>query len=197
MEYEEYLECAKKHIDSCEQILEGLKHNGAENKEAFLDVWYLSGYILEGFTVYSAYKLNDWNPPCGGKYNDKDIMGRYDKNFSRKTKLDYFEKRLVKGRSIFQELGIEIKYSVRGHGFQEIIKNILKKAPLDGLPVLGDGPVNEEVEKLIQAWKPEIRYWYQSNRNEEKNIKIPDLNQELLERLLNTCKEIYKQMANI
>ena len=88
MEYDEYLKCADKHIKSCQQILEGLKHNGAENKEAFLDVWYLSGYILEGCTIYSVYKLKGWNPPT----KDKDIKRRFHYEFTKKTHLDFFGK---------------------------------------------------------------------------------------------------------
>ena len=69
MIYEEYLECAKKHLKSCHQLLEGLKEN-ADNKEAYLDIWYLSGYIIEGFTVYSAYKINGWNPKTADGQKD-------------------------------------------------------------------------------------------------------------------------------
>lgn len=190
MEYNEYLKCARKHIESCRQILEGLKHNGIENKEAFLDVWYLSGYILEGFTVYSAYKIYKWNPPMKWKKGE-DIQGRYDKNFSRKSNIDFFRQRRVNGINVLQEAGIEIKYSVQGHGFQEIINNRLKGEPnIARLPVLGDGPVDRDVYELIKVWNPQIRYWYESSGN----IKIPELSQDLLERLLNTCIEIYKNL---
>ena len=60
MIYEEYLECARKHLISCQQLLECLTEN-TDNKEAYLDIWYLSGYIIEGFTVYSASLVSNKN----------------------------------------------------------------------------------------------------------------------------------------
>lgn len=115
MIYEEYLECARKHLKSCRQILEGLKEN-TDNKAAYLDIWYLSGYIIEGFTVYSAYKINNWNPPS----SEKDIKKKYDRNFSKKTHLDFHRCRLYPNTNIPVFPPGLIKCSVQGHDYKSI-----------------------------------------------------------------------------
>lgn len=190
MIYEEYLECARKHLKSCQQLLEGLKEN-TDNKEAYLDIWYLSGYIIEGFTVYSAYKINGWNP----KSDDgvKDIKLKYDKPFSYKTHLDFHRCRLYKNTNtpVFPP-GL-IKCSVQGHDYKSIIDKLLIKEPIfKDFPIMGTAAVDNDVKVLVDNWKPDIRYWYKEEQMKEKNI--PVLTPDLLKRLLEMCNDIYKKM---
>ena len=60
MLYTEYLECAKKHVLGCGQMLASYKENGQNDINVWLELYYLSGYILEAITVYSVYKLGGW-----------------------------------------------------------------------------------------------------------------------------------------
>lgn len=189
MIYEEYLECARKHLISCQQLLECLTEN-TDNKEAYLDIWYLSGYIIEGFTVYSAYKINNWNPPT----KEKDIKSKYDIGFSERTHLDYFRCRLCPKTNIPVFSKGLINYSVQGHNYQSIIQGLLSTSPtFKGFPIMGDGTVDKDVKTLIDSWKPDIRYWYKAE--EMKNI--PTLTVDLLKRLIETCNNIYKKMITV
>lgn len=191
MIYEEYLECARKHLKSCQQLLEGLKEN-TDNKEAYLDIWYLSGYIIEGFTVYSAYKINGWNP----KSDDgvKDIKYKYDKTFSHKTHLDFYYCRVCKGKPVFPP-GL-IKYTVQGHRYQSIIEGLLVKVPIfKDVPIMGFGAIDNDVKILVDNWTPDVRYWYKEDQM--KGSKMPILTVDLLKRLIKTCNDVYKKMITV
>ena len=186
MNYDEYLKCAEKHLKSCQQLLEGIKES-TSNKEACLDIWYLSGYIIEGFTVYSAYKINGWNPKC----KVKDIKLRFDESFSYKTRLDFHYHRVYKGKPVFPS-GL-ITYFVQGHDYKSIIEGLLVKEPVfKDVPIIGLGTIDSEVKILVDNWKPDIRYWYKEEQMKEK--KIPILTVDLLKRLIETCNDIYKKM---
>lgn len=162
MLYKEYLYCAKKHLISCRQLLEGLKGN-VGNYETYLDIWYLSGYIIEGFVVYSAYKINDWNP------SNKDIIEEHDRKFSEKTHLDFYYRRKYKNTSIPVFPKNLITYFIQGHNFNPIIKNILSTNPVFyDLPILGQGKIDPDVKKLVENWNPSIRYWYKDDNSSLK-----------------------------
>lgn len=185
MDYDEYLKCAQKHLKSCQQLLEGLNKD-TENKEAYLDIWYLSGYIIEGFTVYSAYKIYGWNPQT----IEKDIRKRYDWNFSKNTHLDFFRCRLNKYNNPIFPRGL-ITYFVEGHNYQSIIKGLLIKEPIfQDFPIMGSGPIDNDVKILVDNWKPDIRYWHKTEEIEN----IPKLTSDLLKRLIETCNDVYKKM---
>ena len=64
MKYDEYLQCARKHLRGCASLLvtyEAGKNNNNYDNIVWLELYYLAGYIIEGITIYSAYKLNGWN----------------------------------------------------------------------------------------------------------------------------------------
>lgn len=85
MKYYQYLYCAKKHLDSCTQILDSYKPNDYQ-ESVWLELYYLCGYILEGTIVYSVYKLNEWP-----EYID---IKSYNEEFTLKTGLDFYRHRL-------------------------------------------------------------------------------------------------------
>lgn len=185
MRYGEYLECADKHRKACASLLLSYKPNQKFDKHVWLDLYYLSGYIIEGIVIYSAYKLNNWR-------SSDDIKIKYDLEFSQRTNLDFYYKREFHGnvdnrtRSFFQNRSHRA-LSVQGHRFQEIAKTLLRPNPsFNGIPYLGDGIIDKDVEDLIDKWRPEIRYLYAGKRN-----SLPTLNQDLIAKLLNTCSTIY------
>lgn len=185
MRYGEYLECADKHRKACASLLLSYNTDPRYDKHVWLDLYYLSGYIIEGIVIYSAYKLNNWR-------SSDDIKIKYNLEFSQRTNLDFYYKREFHGnvddriRSFFQNRSYGA-LSVQGHRFQEIAKTLLRPNPsFRGVPYLGDGIIDHDVEKLIECWSPQIRYYYARRRN-----NLPALNQDLIAKLLNTCFTIY------
>lgn len=57
MLYSEYLRCAEKHLKSCKAFLSSYQPNKNNDFEVFMELFYITGYVLEGLTVYSAYKI--------------------------------------------------------------------------------------------------------------------------------------------
>jgi hypothetical protein len=150
-------------------------------------LYYLSGYIVEGIVVYSAYKLNGWPP------ND-DIEKCYNLAFTQQTNLDYYYSRIIKDKEnerastihFFQNRPLG-KMSVQGHKFQHIVDNILKPDPsFEYTPYIGNGEIDPDVKNLIDNWKPEIRYRYD-------NGTMPQLSQDVIRRLITTCITIYSK----
>lgn len=194
MTYDEYLECAKKHLKSCQQLLNGLNRN-ALNKEAYLDIWYLSGYIIEGFTVYSVYKKYNWDPNIDIQHCNPKNYTKTCWDFYAKTKVDFYPAgtRIDKRTRNILLKGIDIKFSIKSHNFKDIIQNLLQKEPtFNDFPILGFGKIDPDVKDLINNWKPDIRYWYREEQMKKKNI--PVLTIDLLKRLIETCNEVYKKM---
>ncbi len=184
MTYNEYLYCAEKHLKGCASLLLSYQMHEKRDKHVWLELYYLSGYILEGIVVYSAYKLNNWNP-------SDDIRLKYNLSFTQRTNLDFYynRTRIINGReripSFFQNRPPG-SLSVQGHKFQEIVRRLLKPDPsFNSIPYLGNGIIDSDVEQLIDNWRPEVRYKYIAQQ------MSPTLNQDLIARLLNTCFTIY------
>lgn len=188
MKYDEYLRCAKKHLIGCQKLLQYYQLGPMSDYYVWLELYYLSGYIVEGIVVYSAYKLNNWNP------ND-DIQ--YDCNlaFSQRTNLDFYYKRqskIVRGIETvdpFFQNRPSGALSVQGHKFQEIVKTLLKPDPsFNNVPYIGNGLIDADVELLIDKWNPDIRY---RRSLSSLSRSMPLLNQDVISRLLTTCSIIY------
>ncbi|MBQ0087997.1 MAG: hypothetical protein KBT27_01520 [Prevotellaceae bacterium] len=179
MRYEEYLQCAEKHLNGCVALLSSYQANNRFDSQVWLELYYLSGYIVEGITIYSAYKLNNWNP------ND-DIKYRYNLTFTQRTNLDFYYKR--NGAPPYYQNRPSGALSVQGHKFQDIVKNLLKPNPsFNNVPYLGLGQIDKDVESLIDNWSPNIRYMH-------KIINaLPVLNKDVMVRLMDTCRNIYYQ----
>lgn len=193
MKFGEYLRCAEKHLKGCDALLTSYQSSKKGNVFVWLELYYLSGYIMEGIAVYSAYKLNGWDP-------ETDIQSKYDKNFTQQTGLDFYNLRIVNKKDkdkppisftpFCHDGKNKIKYSVQSHHFQEIIKNLLRPNPsFNGMPYFGDGEISSDVASLIDDWKPDVRYWY-----ENQTKPLPLLNRDIIERLIKTCKTIYNDI---
>ena len=177
MLYQEYLKCAFKHLKGCEQLLGSYTEGKIDDTRVFLELYYLSGYIIEALTVYSVYKLYGW--PSG-----EDIRRRYNLSFTNTTGLDYYYERRIGGRTIFPTRPL---FSIQGHRFQPIVQSLLKTDPsFNDVPYLGAGDIDPDIEQLIDKWDPGVRYYYEGGPN-----SFPTLNTEILIRLINTCNTIY------
>ncbi len=183
MKYGEYMECAKKHLNGCRLLLSSYKEDGKNDKYVWLELYYLSGYILEGIVIFCAYGNNDW--PA-----NEDIKKRYNLVFTAKTGLDYFYKREIKkwAKAEVKEFFANRQQgalSVQGHHFQAIVNELLHNDPsFNGVPYIGDGDIDEEIKKLIEGWKPDVRYRYE---------EMDKLNGKIIADLINTCNEIYQK----
>lgn len=188
MTYNEYLLCARKHLKGCKNLFDSLDSKPSSDIHVWLELYYMAGYIVEGITIYSAYKLYDWEPHT-------DIRKRYDLEFSLRTNLDFYYRRthidnITKKETIpsFFQNRPEGALSVQGHRFQDIILKLLKPDPsFDDLPYFGNGDIDKDVEQLLNKWSPNIRYYYVGQPQ-----PLPRLNQDVIKRLIDTCQILYE-----
>lgn len=178
MRYYEYLSCAEKHLKGCTSLLLTYTPNSIHDMHVWLELYYLSGYIIEGITVYSVYKLYNWHPYY-------DIQKNWDPVFTQNTGLDFYRIRTIGNNVVFPDR-TNRSLSVQSHNFQEIVKNLLRTDPsFNDIPYIGMGNIDSDVEVLIDSWRPDIRYKYQAIN------PFPNLCQDVIFRLINTCKIIY------
>ncbi len=179
MKFKEYLLCAEKHLKGCKSLFASYQAGQPSDYLVWLELYYMSGYILEGLTVYSVYKLYDWP-------SNDDIKNRYNKQFTQNSGIDFYYIRKVSGKEIFPGRTSK-SLSVQGHHFQDIIKNTLRMNPsFNDLPYIGNGDIDPDVEMLIDRWLPEVRYYYVGQSD-----PLPVLNQDVIKRLIDTCFTIY------
>lgn len=186
MLYREYLKSAEKHLKFCKSFIANQKQYSYGDFDVYLDIFYIAGYILEGLTVYSTYKINGWPAQIDIK--------EYNEDFVNRTHLDFYHKRTITlndGRT--QNVKIH-GLKVQGHNFQQIAKEkLVNQGPFandNTTPFYGNGNLDYDVRFLIEHWKPEIRYYYQ---NYAALSLFPTLNLDLINRLINTCTIIFTQ----
>lgn len=187
MKYSEYLLCAEKHLKGCISLLETYKSGSSSDTHVWLELYYIAGYIIEGITVYSAYKLYHWNPL-------DDIQRRWNLAFSQRTNLDFYYVRSRKDRvtgvervPLFFQNRPSGAMSVQGHNFQSIVMNLLKPDPsFNDIPYIGNGEIDNDVEILINSWTPSVRYYHS-----RQSDPLPNLNYDIINRLIKTCQTIY------
>ena len=201
MLYDEYLKCARKHLFACQGLLDSYNNQGSIN-DVWLELYYLSGYIIEAIVVYSVYKLYGWK-------REEDIQTCYNWEFTRNTKLDFFYSRTAKiGGSRIVIVPDDIKnmrgrLCVQGHDFQSIVKNLLESHPsMTDVPYIGDRNIDEDVRQLIDYWRPDVRYTYDcanysyTYRGQVRFLNLP-LDEDVIKRLINTCELIYKNISYV
>lgn len=189
MLYSEYLRCAEKHLKSCKAFLSSYQPNKNNDFEVFMELFYITGYVLEGLTVYSAYKIYGW--PSNVAIDD---LNYYDPRFIRRTNLDFFHYRTIVNSDGSRSNRIHRGLKVRSHGFQQITMQLLaNQGPFvnDNLtPYYGNGPLDSNVRLLINLWSPEVRYYHRSHIGVSV---LPTLNKELITKLIDTCSLIFSQ----
>lgn len=197
MTYPEYLECAKKHLQGCKLLFESYTKDwkeedvhGIKDMYVWIELYYLSGYIIEGLTVYTAYKDNNWP-------EEEDIRKRFNLPFTESTGLDFYSEG---GRPFSDRIPNDIievfdnrkhNLSVVHHSFQNIVKTLLNgKHAFDNIPYFGTkGEIDDDVLELLDKWKPDVRYTYP---NQWEGKGYPQLDKDVIRRLLETCNTIYK-----
>lgn len=177
MKYRDYKIVAKKHLDACKSILS--QYDGDIPENVLREIHYLSGYIIEGVCVYAIYKHFEWD-------ENKDIT-EYDPDFTRETGLDYYKNGLRRNE-LNQIVTTGAKFYITSHGFNQYIA--ILDIPFQGtnIPYVdASAEIDEDVNNMISAWKPDLRYRYGilDRHNKEEVMK-----------LINTCQKIYQQVIN-
>lgn len=193
MQYTEYLNCSRKHLSSCRAAMRGLESSSeAEINSLLLDVWYVSGYILEGITIYLTYKQGGWT-------ESDDIEKKFNRVFTSTCGVDYFRNRkMPEGMPPLEGT----RYWIQSHRFNFLIDSVLRPQPTtySNVPYIGDGYIDDDVKEIIKKWGTFIRYSYCRDgtmiHSEHGNPKydIPDLSVDLVNRLLDTYENILRQI---
>ena len=87
----DYFRVAIKHLNFCEKILKAAVD---EDKNYLIEIYYMLGYVFEGFAIYIAYKLeygNDEKKICWDESND--VEDFFDIEFSSASHLAYYGKK--------------------------------------------------------------------------------------------------------
>lgn len=207
MKYPEYYNTAVRHLNSCDSFLKSVDWTSIpeqEKKHALRDIYYISGYIFEAFTVFIAYKYGDFPP-------NSDI-DEFNREFTKKTYVDFYPRKEINGRNTTKRCysipkkkeslsssdqlflnGLPELYAVEQHHFQEMTKWLQDKGlipPSLNLPYFVDaGAVTPPVTKLIENWKSCIRYSSRDYRRLWADVD-PLLTESNMKDLIKICNEI-------
>lgn len=88
MKVNDYLQCAKKHLDFCRESVVSSKN---ESLGFLIDVYYMLGYVFEGFAVYMAYKIpyTERGRSDVVLWDEANDVEFFDRSFTRASMLAY------------------------------------------------------------------------------------------------------------
>lgn len=195
MLYKDYLDCAKKHWKACNLAISSYLSNnsgksGQRDFELLLDIYYLTGYMVEGCVVYSAYNLGGFPP---GKH-----VKNYDRNFTLSTKIDFYytrpnDPKYINPQEYSERRALNGVLAVQSHGFQEIVSKYLDKELHDNgyyIPYLESSTqINPNVKYLLDMWCPDVRYKTATTPSKffvQRNL----ITYASIQNLVNTCGNI-------
>ena len=190
MLYTEYLECAKKHVLGCGQMLASYKENGQNDINVWLELYYLSGYILEAITVYSVYKLGGWQ-------SNVDIRV-HDPVFVAATNVDFYGyDRVINtlhGKSYYPYRNqTTYPLDIKHHNFRQIINSKLRIEPcFNTIPYFGTcdpRDIDSDIVTLLDNWSVNVRY-------ESAATTSANLTKDKISRLYSTCLSIVTGVIN-
>ena len=147
----------------------------------WLELYYLAGYIMEGVTVYSIYKLLGWK--------DTVDVEQYDPVFTNKHGIDFY----AKNRKVGQTYPLKNSnvLGISHHCFKDIIAKKLSNNPaFNDTPYIGGGEIDSDVYNLIDTWSTKIRYYTSSTQT------FPALSKDLIVRLYKTCFAIVNDIIS-
>ena len=167
-----YFRMASKRLSSCKHIIKECSTDPP--KHVLHDIYYLSGYILEGFCVYSIYKLYGWD--------ENTAIDDY-KGMNPRELNDFFYKTHLRFNNEKKNGQL---YSIQGHNFQHYV-NLLKHRPeFRTLPFFSTRDLDSNIKYLVDKWKPEIRYSY-----EDISLSVNNLNL-----MLSFCSKVQSVIIN-
>ncbi|MFD2863593.1 hypothetical protein [Mucilaginibacter antarcticus] len=155
MDYRDYQLASYKHLSTCQSILDSISiFTAAKDPNALIikdlkvssvlsNVFYLSGYTLEGIINYAIYKHFKWKLPS---------VQETDHSFSNKCDLSFFP-------NCQRKTGGTYNYCISLHQFQRNIQVLTKALPSSGIPLIDRSvAIDPTVLKLFMAWTVEVRY---------------------------------------
>ena len=172
---EQYRDAARQHLTACRRLLEAYPEwsklcNKLDEEKILHEIYYISGYVLEGFVNYVIFCHPTWNP-------DDDCQ-----NINRNS--EFFEQTKLMYRGDNKKV-----YILCAHNFHKNKEIIHKLRHVSGIPYLcPDAELAEEKEiadrldTLIRDWRPEIRY---KKISESEALSIDDMRN-----LIKLCKRI-------
>lgn len=176
--YTQYRDAARQHLTACRRLIDTYPEwskicNKHDKEKIFHEIYYISGYILEGFVNFAIFCHPDWN-------KEDNIIKFCKPDFSNITKLYY------QGSH---------PYIIATHNFQKNRDILDKFGYTTGIPYLSfDEPLandritEERLRVLISKWKPDIRY---------KKVGDPiDLSFSDISNLITLCKNISDGIRN-
>ena len=146
MNYYEFLNSARKHQSTCNEIFLILDAQKAEvsgqqkakNKQLVYNLYYLSGYIIECSIKYAIYHL-----------------------------ISYDRKKNIKE---LNQDGITFSHNIKHHKYERYVDVLNIRQP--GLVLIDDiKGISKEVVSLYKLWDAEVRYWY-NDIDEDKKKKL-------------------------
>lgn len=188
MLYTEYLECAKKHVMGCSRMLS--TYNGPDDLNVWLELYYLSGYILEAITVYSVYKLGGWQSNVDIQVHDPAFVAATNIDFYGYDRVD----KMPNGKSYYpyrnqNNCPLDIKH----HNFRQIIYSKLRVEPsFNTIPYFGtldSKDIDSDIIDLLDKWSVNVRY-------ESAATVSVNLSKDIISRLYSTCLSIVMGVIN-
>lgn len=207
MKYREYYDTAVRHLNSCDAFLNSVDWNSVSDKMGTLrDVYYMSGYILEAFTIFIVYNYGDFP-------KDSDI-DEFNREFTTNTCVDFFPKKngqtkryysVPKSQTLLSpqdKLFLNNQkhlYAVEQHHFQKMVNWLQRRNLIPSslnLPYFVDvNAVSPSVSKLIGKWKSSVRYSTADDNTEIWAVVDPLLTVDNLKDLIKICKTIQKNVV--
>lgn len=179
--YTQYRDAARQHLTACRRLIDTYPEwskicNKHDKEKIFHEIYYLSGYILEGFVNYAIFCHKDWNPSWNVKSFDKNSV------FSKNTHLWW------NGKNPYG-------FTIAGHNFQNN-RNILDSCGyVLGIPYLSpdvplsdDRKISSRLQRMIGMWRPDIRY---EKVGEPLSLEFSDISN-----LISLCKKISDGIRN-
>ena len=177
--YPSYKKAASKHLTACRKILEKYQNIDIPNYVGW-EIYYLSGYIIECCCIYAIYKGTDWdeNTRINIIYSDRNT----DRN-SKEMIID-FEKTTHLTFSEKARYNKTIEKYIKGHNITTY-KEYLGDKYIDSdipFPYVVD-KIDNEVEALLDSWRPTIRYVMPTSEQKIASDTIRNL--------IKVCAEVY------
>lgn len=167
MLYNEYLNSARKHQYTCQEILNCIKVNKnisgpekSKHKQLVLNLYYITGYIIECSVKYAIYHLIGYDRKTCVKQLDQD--------------------------------GISFSNNMKFHKFERYVEHLKIRQP--GLVLIDDvSGIERDIVFIYRQWDAEVRYWF---NDIEESIKSK-INIRNVEKLFLLASDILENVERI
>lgn len=181
--YPSYRLAAGKHLTACKKIIANYQDVDIP-KYICWEIYYLSGYIIEGCGIYAIYKNSDWQEDI--KIDEKYGCHKYDE-IGEMIKVFEEDTGFCFNQDTRYNIGKKLKF-IQGHR----IKNYKEYLAINfhDLPYLGGGAIcEEEIVNLLDKWHPDFRYVTPSDDQQitSDTIKV----------LIRVCSDIFNYVNTL